>query len=86
MKQMKSPFKDIFLEIDENILLADGFDDAIIGYMEKAGSPIIACYSKNKCIEILSKDMNSEDAEEYFYFNVLGSYIGNYTPCFITTL
>ena len=71
---------------DENILLADGFDDAIIGYMEKAGSPIIACYSKTKCIEILSKDMNPEDAEEYFYFNVLGSYVGNYTPCFITTL
>ena len=83
---MNSPSKEFFSEIDENILLEDGFDDAIVGYIERAGMPIIACYNKNKCIEILSKDMSPEEAEEYFYFNVIGVYVGEYTPCFITTM
>ena len=84
---MKSHFKDVLAEIDENILLADGFDEAIVGYIERAGSSnTIACYDKNKCIEILAKDMTYEEAVEYFYFNTAGAYMGEYTPCFFTTL
>ena len=83
---MKNTYKELLAEIDENILLADGFDDAIIGYIERSGLPIIACYDKNKCIEILAEDMSMQDAEEYFYFNTLGSYVGEYTPCFFTTI
>ena len=84
---MKSHFKDVLSEIDENILLADGFDEAIVGYIERAGSSnTIACYDKNKCIEILAKDMTHEEAVEYFYFNTVGAYMGEYTPCFITTI
>jgi len=37
-------------------------------------------YSVSKCIEILSKDMDEEEAVEYFDFNVRGSYIGERTP------
>ncbi len=44
-------------EINEDMLFADGFDDALVGYIERAGMPSIACYDKFKCIEILSKDM-----------------------------
>ena len=73
-------------EIDENILLADGFDKAIIGYIERVGNPIIACYDKSMCIEILMKDMSRDDAVEYFSFNVQGAYVGEYTPCFLTKL
>ena len=83
---MKSHFKDTLSEVDENILLADGFDDALIGYIERAGLPAMDCYDKIKCIEILSKDMDREEAEEYFYFNTLGSYVGEHTPCFVTIL
>ena len=77
---------DLLKDIDEDILLADGFEEALIGYVERAGIPIIACYDKSKCIDILMKDMNGDDAVEHFYFNVLGSYVGDYTPCFITKL
>ena len=86
MAQVKSPFRDILAEIDENILLADGFDEAFIGYVERAGSSTVACYDKDKCIEILAKDMTHEEAIEYFHFNTIGAYMGEYTPCFITTL
>ena len=83
---MNSHFKDTLSEIDENILLADGFNDAFVGIVERCGQPAIACYDRGRCIEILMKDMSYEDAVEYFDFNVSGSYVGEYTPCFITTL
>ena len=73
-------------EINEDMLFADGFDEALIGYMERAGMPSIACYDKFKCIEILADDMSYEDASEYFYFNVLGAYVGENTPCFLTRI
>jgi len=62
---------------DENFLIADGFNDAIIGVDEK---PMKLIYSISKCIDILSKDMSEEEALEYFDFNVSGAYMGEKTP------
>lgn len=62
---------------EEDILKADGFDDAIIG-IETNEMRLI--YSVSKCIEILCRDMNEEDAVEFFDFNVRGSYVGDKTP------
>lgn len=65
--------------VDEDILKADGFDDAIIGIEESTYRLI---YSVTKCIDILVKDqgMTEDDAIEYFWFNVAGSYVGEKTP------
>ena len=71
-------------EVNEDMLFADGLDDALVGYIERAGMPSIACYIKDKCIEILAKDMTYEEAIEYFYFNTAGAYVGENTPCFLT--
>ena len=76
--------KELIAEVNEEALLADGFEDALIGYVERAGMPSIACYDKYKCIDILANDMLYEEALEYFYFNVLGAYVGENTPCFLT--
>tara|TARA_R110000787_G_scaffold59773_2_gene135466 strand:- start:149 stop:394 length:246 start_codon:yes stop_codon:yes gene_type:complete len=62
---------------ESEFLKADGFDDAIIGVDEDSGRLI---YSVSKCLTILQEDMNEEDATEYFYFNVSGSYVGEKTP------
>jgi len=62
---------------DEELLKADGFDDAIIGIDE---SSMRLIYSVSKCIEILSKDMSTEDAIEYFDFNVGCAFVGEKTP------
>jgi hypothetical protein len=62
---------------EDEILKADGFDDAIIGI---DGSSMRLIYSISKCIQILSKDMSEEDAIEYFEYNVSGSYVGEKTP------
>ncbi len=63
---------------DEEILKADGFDDAVIGVDEKTMRLI---YSVGRCIEILVEDgMTMEDAIEYFDFNVSGAWVGDKTP------
>lgn len=79
---------DWLAEIDEEILLADGFEDALLGYMERAGGMLCAAYDRDKCIQILvDRDgMTEEEAEEYFEFNVVGAYVGEKTPAFVTVL
>lgn len=62
---------------EEEILKADGFNEAIIGIEENSMRLI---YSVSKCIEILSRDMDEEEALEYFYYNVHGAYVGEKTP------
>ena len=64
---------------DEEILIADGFDDAVIG-IEYTSMRLI--YSVTKCLEILMEveNMSLEDAIEHFEFNVSGSYVGEKTP------
>jgi len=66
---------------EEDLLKADGFDNAIIGIDERSMRLI---YSVSKCLDILVKDMTYEEAVEYFDYNVLGSYVGDKTPiwCF----
>ena len=64
---------------DEEIITADGFDEAIIG-IEANSMRVI--YSTTKCIEVLMKDMTEEDAIEHFGYNVLRSYVGEKTPIF----
>lgn len=64
----------------EEIIIADGFDEAVIGIEE---STMRLIYSITKCLDILeSQGMTDEDALEHFYFNVQGSYIGEQTPIF----
>jgi hypothetical protein len=63
---------------DEEILKADGFDDAVIG-IDTNSTRLI--YSVEKCIEILMKQgMDITEAMEYFDYNVSGSYVGEKTP------
>jgi hypothetical protein len=63
---------------DEEILKADGLDGAIIG-IEEGSLRLI--YSKTKCIEIfVNEGMDVEDALEHYYYNVVGSYVGEKTP------
>ena len=69
---------------DVEMLKADGFDDAILGYEESSYRLI---YSTSKCIEILEKEgMTTEDALEHFYYNVQGSYVGEQTPIWCNDL
>lgn len=74
--------EDRLLEIEEEAYVADGFDDAIIGLIEKSGECQVV-YSTQAIIDILSRDMDYESAWEFFEFNVRGSYLGSKEPLYM---
>ena len=63
----------------------DGYDDCIVGVVERCGEQPILCYSTKKVIQKLIKcqKMSREEAEEWFYYNQIGAYVGEKTPCFL---
>lgn len=70
---------------EEEITLADGFADAFLGIGRQFSKPI-AVYSRRKCIEVLMRDMDQEQAEEYFEFNLAGAWVGESTPIYLEEL
>ena len=69
---------------DEGVLLADGFEEALIGIGHRF-TLAVAVYDRQKCLDILmSRDgMTDEEAEEYLSFNVEGAFMGEHTPVFV---
>jgi hypothetical protein len=65
-----------------DLLTIDGFDEAVIGIVERAGL-LAVCYDRNKILEILMRDMNLDEAMEYYEFNILGAYMGESTPVYL---
>lgn len=67
------------------LMLADGFDEAVIGVVEGACRGPVVCYDYQKCIRILMKRdrMDEIEACEYMEFNVTGAYVGEETPLFL---
>ena len=71
---------------DENLLSADGFEDCVLGVAyDKTISTHRLVYSRSACIDVLIKrdKMTFEEAEEFFDFNVEGSYVGEATPIWV---
>ena len=66
----------------EELVKADGFDDAVIGIEVNTFRLV---YSIDKMIAILTEDMCYEDAIEYLDFNVFSAYVGEKTPIYIYT-
>jgi hypothetical protein len=63
---------------DEELLKADGFDDAVIGICTREYRLI---YSMKKVIDILmAEGMTEEDALEHYYYNISGAWVGEKTP------
>ena len=73
--------KEVIAEYNPEAMLADGLDDAIMGYDTKGR----VIYSVGSILDIfVERDgMSYEDASEYFSFNVEGAYVGEYTPIFM---
>jgi hypothetical protein len=71
-----------------DVLIADGFDKAIMGIVERSGMNPVVLYNKNKCIDIMIKrdGMTESEAIEFYYYNIVGSYMGEHTPCFAEIL
>ena len=69
---------------DNEFTFADGFDDCIIGVVERFGMEPIICYDKDKVINSLQNEgMSYEEAYEYFDYNIIGAFVGETTPAFM---
>ena len=66
-----------------NTLLADGFEDAIIG-IDTSNEVFRIIYDKQKMANILQErdGMSMEDAWEHLEYNVFGAYVGEGTPIY----
>lgn len=73
-------------EINPDALVCDGFDEAIIGMAERINLGPVVAYSVEKILDILiNRDgMTYEEAIEYYDYNVVGAWMGEFTPVFIT--
>ena len=85
----KNRIKEIINEFwcDHEIMLADGFDEALVGVGWSFDKSPSAVYDREKCIKIIMKDnkCNRDEAEDYFCYNVEGAYVGERTPIFLKT-
>jgi hypothetical protein len=70
----------------DELCFLDGFDDCIVGVVERCSQLPIVCYDKCLILDKLvdDEDMTINDAEEFFEFNQLGLWAGESSPCFIT--
>ena len=78
--------RDEIAEFNEELLMLDPsyFDKAIVGVVTNVKTQAV-CYDVNKIIKILMKEdkMTEEEAREYFEFNILGAWVGEYTPMYL---
>lgn len=80
-------FLEEFSEFNPEALYPTDMKHAVIGYMERFGMEPLILLDREKCIKGLMKDgMSYEEANEFFEFNTIGSWVGKGTPCFATLL
>ncbi len=82
----KSNIREELADISGNpeMLFADGYDDALIGYTDSGVA--VYCIEDIIMIMVNEEEMTEEDALDHFYYNVAGSYVGEYTPIYIHEL
>ena len=70
--------------LNPQALLADGFEDALIGWGMEATKMPVAIYNYDKCVEILINEGSSQDdAIEWMEYNVTNAWYGEGTPIFM---
>ena len=64
------------------------FDSAIVGVADRIGMETVVVYDTSRVIDILCErdGMDREQATEFYEFNILGAYVGERTPMFITLI
>lgn len=69
-----------------NFMKLDGYDDCYLGVGDTYGEHPALVYDHTKIIEkLMQSGMDLEDAEEYYSYNILGSFLGEKMPIFLHT-
>lgn len=69
----------------DDLLFADGFDEAILGIGQRFND-VFVVYDRDVVLDTLVKrdGMSYEQAVEFFDFNIVGAYVGEQTPCYVS--
>jgi hypothetical protein len=82
-RRIEDPFDELS-EVNPEALLADGLEDAYLGYVINTHHKSVAVYDSDKCVEIMMRDgLTEEEAVEYLEFNTYCAYVGEHGPLFI---
>ena len=72
---------------DQDIILAEGFDEAFLGVGRRQGQPPLAIYSVNKALQILQRQgYTADDAREFFETHSMEVWVGATTPIWVEEL
>lgn len=74
-------------EQNPEAVTADGFESCVLGIGNRCGASPIVAYDYDKCVALLVQrdGMTEEDAIEFMSFNVVGAWVGEGTPVFVST-
>lgn len=66
------------------LAVMDGYDDCIVGIVERFGSEPFVVYDKQKVLaKLMANGMSYEESLEFHEFNQAGAWVGKHTPGFI---
>jgi len=78
---------DEIVDLNEQAMFANNFDDALIGYVEIAGQPMRALYDYDKCVFVAMNQLGlGEDEAVEWVESMMSAYVGEGTPAFATLL
>jgi len=72
----------------EDALMMDGFNDCVVGILERCGMESIVIYDREKVIAKLMDDdgYSHDEALDFYQYNQLGAWLGAKTPGFVVWL
>ena len=83
---MRDQIECLYSEEFPKMLFMDGLDSAIIGVALVNGNPLVA-YSTEKILDnLVDQGMGFDEAREFMMFNILGAFMGEFTPLVIDDL
>ena len=85
---MSSNIQEVIVENwGDDLMLMDNYDDCIVRISERFGCGSLVVYDLSKVLDkLVESGMTEEEAQEYYEYNMIGSYVGENTPSFITLL
>lgn len=70
---------------DHEIRRLDGFDSCCLGLVERFGMEPVLLYDRTAIVALLvERGLDPDAAEEFFQTQMLGAWVGDGTPAFLT--
>lgn len=81
--RIDDPFEELAV-VNPNAMMADGLEDAYLGYVINTHHKSVAVYDAVACVEIMMRDgLTEEEAEEYLECHTFCAYVGEDGPLFV---